>query len=87
MQLVIVILHAKYELSILYSCEDIFDKSVEKKKEEHIQGRINRRMPVLNPTMQQVIVNLHNINLLSGTVAEKSITKKCSIDCMERKRR
>ena len=62
-------------------------KNVEKKKEEHIQGRINRRIPVLNPTMQHVIVNLHNINLLSGTVAEKSITKNCSVDCMERKKR
>ena len=62
-------------------------KNVEKKKKEHMQGRINRRMPVLNPTMQQVIVNLDNINLLSGTVVEKPITKNCSIDCMERKKR
>ena len=52
-----------------------------------MHGRINRRMPVLNPTMQQVIVNLDNINLLSGTVVEKPITKNCSIDCMERKKR
>ena len=34
-------------------------ENVERKKKGHIQGRINRRMPVLNPTMQQVIVNLH----------------------------
>ena len=34
-------------------------KNVERKKKGHIQGRINRRMPVLYPTMQQVIVNLH----------------------------
>ena len=45
--------------SILCSCGDIFDQNVERNKKGHIQGRINRRMPVLNPTMQQVIVNLH----------------------------
>ena len=30
----------------------------------HIQGRINRRMPVLSPTVQQVIVHLHTKYLL-----------------------
>ena len=50
-QLVAVILYAKYELSILYSCGNIFDKNVERKKKGHIQGKINRRMPVLNPTL------------------------------------
>ena len=49
-------MYTKYELSILYSCGDIFDNSVERKKKGHIKGRIKRRMPVLNPTMQQVIV-------------------------------
>ena len=57
-QLVAVILYTKYELSILYSCGDIFDKNMERKKKGHIQGRIHRRMLVLNATMQQVIVNL-----------------------------
>ena len=58
-QLVIVILNTKYEHYILYSCGDIFDKNVERKKKGHIQGRINWRKLALNPTMQQVIVNLH----------------------------
>ena len=48
-QLVAVILYTKYELSILYSCGDIFDKDVERKKKGHIHGGINRRMPVLIP--------------------------------------
>ena len=30
-----------------------------RKKSEHIQGRTNRRRPVLYPTIQLVIVNLH----------------------------
>ena len=33
-------------------------KNMERKKKEQIQGRINRRRPVLNPTIQSVIVNL-----------------------------
>ena len=33
-QLVVVILYTKYELSILYSCGDIFDKNVERKKKD-----------------------------------------------------
>ena len=40
-------------------------KNVEIKNKGHIQGRINRRMPVLNPTMQQVIVNLQTIHKYS----------------------
>ena len=34
-------------------------KNVERKKNRHIQERINRKMPVLHPTMQQVNVNIH----------------------------
>ena len=40
-QLVAVILYTKYELSILYSCGDIFDKNVVREEKGHIQGRIN----------------------------------------------
>ena len=47
-----------YELSILYGCGNIFDENVERKKKGHKQRRINR-MPVLNPMLQQIIVNLH----------------------------
>ena len=63
-QLVIVNLYTKYEVSILNGLTDIFDKnysteSMERKKSEHIQGRTNRRRPVLYPIIQLVIVNLH----------------------------
>ena len=34
-------------------------KNMERKKMEQIQGRINRRRPVLNPTIQSVNVNLY----------------------------
>ena len=34
-------------------------ENLEKKKEEQIQGRINRRMPICNPTIQLVIANLY----------------------------
>ena len=32
---------------------------MERKKSEHIQGRTNRRRPVVYPTIQLVIVNLY----------------------------
>ena len=63
-------------------------KNMKRKIEGHIQGRINRRMPVLNPTMQQLSVNLHTKyqhSILKS--AEKFIAKNCSIDCMERQKR
>ena len=34
-------------------------KNLERKKKEQIQGRINRRMPICNPTIQLVIANLY----------------------------
>ena len=58
-QLVIFILYIKYELSILYSFEDIFDEKFGKKEKGHIQGRINRSMPVLSPMIQLVVVYLY----------------------------
>ena len=69
-QLVAVILYAKYELSILYSCGDIFDKNVERKKKRTYTRKTNRRMSILNSTMQQVIVNLH-------TNYEPSVLNSC----------
>ena len=35
-------------------------KNLERKKKEQIQGRTNRRMPIFNPMIQHVIVNLYN---------------------------
>ena len=57
----------RYNLSLLFFIPNIsyiiveisLMENVERKKKGHIQGRINRRMPVLNPAMQQVTVNLH----------------------------
>ena len=60
----------RYNLSLLFCLPNMdilsyivaeisLTKNVERKKKGDIQGRINRRMSVLNPTMQQVIVNLH----------------------------
>ena len=34
-------------------------KNLERKKKEQIQGRTKRRMPIFNPTIQHVIVNLY----------------------------
>ena len=44
-------------------------KNLERKKKEQIQGRINRRMPFFNPTIQHVIVKLHTkfeVSILNG---------------------
>ena len=32
-------------------------KNLERKKKDQIQGRINRRMPICNPTIQLVVAN------------------------------
>ena len=57
---------------------------MERKKSEHIQGRTNRRKPVLYPTIQRFIVYLYTkYNLsLCYTVVEISLTKN-----MERKKK
>ena len=34
-------------------------KNLERKKKEQIKGRINRRRPIFNPTIQLVVVNLY----------------------------
>ena len=44
-------------------------KNMERKKKEQIQGRTNWRMPIFNPTIQHVIVNLYTkfeVSILSG---------------------
>ena len=60
-QFVVVILFTKYELSILYSCGDIFDENCREKEYGYIYilGRINSRKSVLNPTIQLVVVYLY----------------------------
>ena len=52
--------YTKFEVSILNGCGDIFDKkSGEREKKEQIQERTNRRMPICNPTIQLVVVDLY----------------------------
>ena len=45
-------------------------KNLERKKKEQTKGRINRRMPICNPTIQLVVVNLY-------TKYEVSILNDC----------
>ena len=61
--------YTKFEVSILNGCGDIFDKNLERKKKEQIQGRTNRRKPICNPTIQLVIANLYTkfeVSILNG---------------------
>ena len=51
-------------------------KNLERKKEEQIQERTNRRMPICNPTRQLVIANLN-------TKSEDSILNGCGDSCVE----
>ena len=67
-QLVLVDLFTKYEVSILNRCGDIFDEKFGK-KEKGTQGRTNRRMPICNPTIQLVLVDLYTkyeVSILNG---------------------
>ena len=85
-QLVIVNLYTKYEVSIVYCFGDIFEEkvhywSMERKKSEHIQGRTNRWRPVLYPSRQLVIVNLftkHELSMLCscGDIFDKNMKRK-----------
>ena len=69
-QVVVVNLYMKFEVSILNSCGDIFDeKSGEKEKRTNI-GRTNKRRPIFYPTIQLVVVNLY-------TKYEVSILNSC----------
>ena len=68
-QLVVVDLYTKYEVSILNGCGDIFDENLERKKKGQTQGRTNRRMPICNPTIQLVVVDLYTkyeVSILNG---------------------
>ena len=68
-QLVVVDLYTKYEVSTLNGCEDIFDEKFGKKNKEQTKGRTNRRMPICNPTIQLVVVDLYTkyeVSILNG---------------------
>ena len=44
-------------------------KNLERKKKGQTQGRTNRRMPICNPTIQLVVVDLytkHEVSILNG---------------------
>ena len=70
LQLVVVNLYTKFEVSILHSCGDIFDeKSGEKEKRINL-GKNKRRRPIFNSTIQLVVVNLY-------TKFEVSILHSC----------
>ena len=69
-QLVVVNLYTKYEVSILNGCGDIFAKIWRERKKKQIKGRTNRRMPICNPTIQLVVVDLY-------TKYEVSILNNC----------
>ena len=51
-------------------------KNLERKKKGQTQGRTNRRMPICNPTIQLVVVDLYTKYEVS-MVVEISLTKKC----------
>ena len=69
-QLVVVNLYTKFEVSTLTVVVISLTKNLERKKKEQLQGRTNRRMPICNPTIQHVIVDLY-------TKFEVSILKGC----------
>ena len=87
-QLVVVILYTKYELSILHSYGDIFGEKCGEKKKTYT--RKNKRE---NAGSQSHYATSHCqftykiLTFYLETVAEKSITKNDSIDCMVRKKR
>ena len=44
-------------------------KHLERKKKEQTKGRLNRRMPICNPTIQLVVVDLYTkyeVSILNG---------------------
>ena len=65
--------YTKFEVSTLNGCGDIFDKNLERKKKEQIQGRTNRRMPICNPTIQLVSLVIANLY----TKFEDSVLNGC----------
>ena len=81
-QLVVVNLYTKYEVSIFNGCGDIFlTKNLERKKKEQTKGRTNRRMPICNPTIQLAVVDLYTkyeVSILNGCgdIFEEKFGKK-----------
>ena len=71
-QLVVMNLYTKYKVSIFNSCGDIFDEKFGNKEKgtNNFKGRTNRRIPICNPTIQLVIVDLY-------TKYEVSILNDC----------
>ena len=71
MQLVVVSLYTKFEVSILNSCGDIFDATIwrERKKNKFREEQIGEGQ-FFNPAIQLVVVNLY-------TKFEVSIFKGC----------
>ena len=49
--------------------EIFLTKNLERKKKEQTKGRTNRRMPICNPTIQLVVVDLYTkyeVSILNG---------------------
>ena len=49
--------------------EIFLTKNLERKKKEQTKGRTNRRIPICNPTIQLVVVDLHTkyeVSILNG---------------------
>ena len=58
-QLVVVNLYTKFEVSILNGCGDIFDEKSGEKEKGTNKRKNKRRRPIFNPTIQLVVVNLY----------------------------
>ena len=68
-QLVVLNLYTKFEVSILNGCGDIFDKNLERKKKNKYKTEQIGEGPFLNPTIQLVVVNLYTkyeVSILNG---------------------
>ena len=62
--------YSEFEVSILNGCGDIFEEKSGEKEKRSKYGRTIRRMPIFNPTIQLVVVNLY-------TKFEVSIFNSC----------
>ena len=62
---------------------------MERKKKGHIQGRVNRRMLVLNPNIQEVVVNLHTkiLTFYLEQLLRNLLRKIASTDCREKEKK
>ena len=67
-QLVVVNLYTRFEVSILNGCGDIFDEKIWRERKKTYR-RTNMRRPIFNPTIQLVLVNLYTkceVSILNG---------------------